>query len=48
MELLLLLGASVIVVALIAWQVRRYQRDADELDQEAYRPPPIHGGAGPH
>jgi DNA-binding transcriptional regulator of glucitol operon len=48
MQLLVLVGGSVVVVALVAWGIRRYQRDADELDQQAYRPPPVGGQAGPH
>lgn len=48
MELLVLVAASGAVVLLIARRIRRYQRDADELDQGPYRPPPIHGQAGPH
>jgi len=48
MELLLLVAALVTVVLLIARRLRRYQRDADEVDQAEYRPPPIHGQAGPH
>jgi len=48
MELLMLAGGSVTVVLLIARQVRRSQHDVDELDQAAYRPPPVHGQAGPH
>jgi hypothetical protein len=48
MELLLLVAGPVSVVLLIAWRIRGYQRDVDELDQGEYRPPPIHGQAGPH
>jgi hypothetical protein len=48
MELLLMVAAMVVVVGLIAWRVRRSQRDADELDQAEFRPPLIHGGGGPH
>jgi hypothetical protein len=47
-ELVLLVAGLVTVVLLIAWRVRSYQRDVDELDQGEYRPPPIHGQAGPH
>jgi hypothetical protein len=46
--MLMLLGGSVTVVLLIARRVRRCQREVDELDQAEYRPPPIHGQAGPH
>jgi hypothetical protein len=48
MDLLLLVGGVVTVVVLIARGVRRFQRDADELDQTEYSPPAIHGQAGPH
>lgn len=44
----MLAGGSVAVVLLISWRLRRYQRDANELDQEDYRLPPVHGQAGPH
>lgn len=48
-EVLLLVAGSILVVLLIAWRVRRYQRDVDELDDVEYQgPPPIHGQAGPH
>ena len=46
--MLVLAGGSVVVVLLIAWWVRRSQRVVDEVDQPGYRPPPIHGQAGPH
>jgi hypothetical protein len=48
MEVLLLVVGVVAVVGLIAWLVRRSQRDVDELDQAEFRPPLIHGGGGPH
>ena len=48
MEMLLLAGGSVAVVLLIAWGLRRSQREVDEVDDAGYRPPPIHGQAGPH
>jgi len=46
--MLALAGGSVVVVLLIAWGVRRSQRLVDEVDEVGYRPPPIHGQAGPH
>lgn len=47
-ELLLGLTGLIVVVFLIAWRLRRSQRDVDEFDDAGYRPPPIHGQAGPH
>jgi hypothetical protein len=45
----LLLAGLITVVLLIAWRLRGYERDVDELDDDEYRgPPPIHGQAGPH
>ena len=48
MDLLLLVGGSLAVVALVAWGLRRSQREVAELDQAEYRPPAVHGSAGPH
>jgi hypothetical protein len=45
---MLALAGWIAVVLLIAWLLRRSQRDVDELDDAEYRPPPIHGQAGPH
>lgn len=47
-ELLVLVTGSLSVVLLVAWWLRRSQNDVDEVDQAEYRPPPVHGGTGPH
>ena len=48
MDVLVLVGGSLAAVALLAGWLRGRQRDADAVDQAEYRPPPVHGGAGPH
>jgi hypothetical protein len=47
-ELLVLVTGSLAVVMLVGWWIRRSQSDVDEVDQAEYRPPPVHGGSGPH
>jgi hypothetical protein len=36
-----ILGGVMALVLLIAWRVRRYQRDIDEYEERGYRDPPV-------
>ena len=40
------IGGVGVVVVLIAWRIRRYQRDIDDYEEREYRDPPVFGWPG--
>jgi flagellar biogenesis protein FliO len=40
---LALIGGILLLVILVSWMIRRYQRDIDDYEKREYRDPPVFG-----